>query len=69
MSTARSREAIEALLATLRPSDEWPAWVRQPADEAQFAASLIAHCADVRPVYDEHGRLVAYARIRLRGAS
>jgi hypothetical protein len=64
------RDAVEALLASLRDGDPWPAWARQPANETQFAASVVAHGRSlgwpVEAVYDDHDRLIAYAGIRLR---
>ena len=64
------RIEIDTLLSTLDPHKPRPAWARDPRTPAQFFASLLdvarREGADVTPVYDESGYLVALRGIRLR---
>lgn len=65
---AVTHAAVEALLATLEGAIA-PWWYTHPANETQFAASLLARYPAVSAVYDEAGVLVGYRGIRLRERS
>jgi hypothetical protein len=64
-----TRAEVEALLGTLHPDEPAPWWYTHPSNEAQFAATLLAHRPAVSPVYDADDVLVAYRGIRLRRRS
>jgi hypothetical protein len=65
--TGPTRAEIEALLDSIQPDNPWPPWARQPADEAEFAAAILARTG-AEPVYED-GILVAFKGIGLKGGT
>jgi hypothetical protein len=66
-----TRAGIEALVASVRPWDDYPVWARWPRGEAEFLASLVLHGqrGDTPPVtigYDAFGRAEGVYGLRLK---
>ena len=63
-----TRADIEPLVAHYRglPSSLWPRWIRDPQNEFQFCVSILVHCPEVRPGYDENDVLTTFIGLALK---